>query len=77
MTYCTDSLSLSNLCRHDRHSPEVKLLQADISQIVVGPLVDVSLRFYFVVVRQTVDFMYEHLKVDVRVDFVGSGHSEV
>lgn len=55
----------------------MKLLQVGVCQIVVGPLMNVSLRFYFVVVRQTVYFMDEHLKVDVWVHFVGSGHSEV
>lgn len=58
-------------------SPEVKLLQAGVCQVIIGPLVDVSLRLYLVVVRQTVHFVDEHLKVDVRVHFVGSSHREV
>lgn len=52
-------------------------LQVGICQIVIGPLMNVSLRFYFVVVRQTVHFMDENLKVDVWIHFVGSGHSEI
>lgn len=55
----------------------MNLLQVGISQVIVRPLVDVSLRFYFVVVRQSVYFMDKNLKVDVGVDFVGSGHRQV
>lgn len=58
-------------------SPEVKLLQAGVCQIIVGPPMNVSLCLYFVVVRQAVYFMDEHLKVDVWVHFVGSGYGEM
>lgn len=47
------SLSLclkSNWYHHVRHSPEVKPVQAGISQIIVGPLMNVSLCSYFVVI---------------------------
>lgn len=52
-------------------------LQACICQVVIGPFVNVSLFLDLVVIRQTVYFMNEHLKVDVCVDFVGSGHGEM
>lgn len=52
-------------------------LQACIYQVVIGPFVNVSLFLDLVVIRQTVYFMNEHLKVDVCVDFVGSGHGEM
>lgn len=55
----------------------MKLLQAGVCQVIVGPLVDVSLRFDLVVVRQTVHFVDEHLEVDVRVHFVGSSHRQM
>lgn len=60
-----------------RASPQVDGLQAGVAQVVVGPFVNVSLLLDLVVVRQTVDFMNEHLKVDVWVYFVGSGHGEM
>jgi len=55
----------------------VELLQAGVRQVVVSSLVDVSLRLDLVVVGQTVDFMDEHLEVDVWIHPVGSGHGEV
>lgn len=58
-------------------SPEVKLLQAGVSQVVVGPLVNVPLRLDFVVVRQTIYFVDEHGKVDVGIHFESSGHGEM
>lgn len=67
----------SDLCRCASGSPEVELLQAGVRQVVVGSLVDVSLRLDLVVVGQTVDFMDEHLEVDVWIHPVGSGHGEV
>lgn len=60
-----------------RRSPEVELFQAGVCQVIVGSLMNVSLRRYFVVVRQTVHFMDEHLKVDVRVHLVGARHGEM
>lgn len=38
---------------------------------------DVSLGLDLVVVWQTIHFVYEHFKVDLRIDSVGSWHSEV
>lgn len=38
---------------------------------------DVSLGFDLVVVREAVHFVYKHLEVDLWVDSVGPGHSEV
>lgn len=55
----------------------MKLLQACVGQVIVGPLVNVSLSLNLVVVRQSVHFMDEDLKVDVRVHLVGSGHCQV
>lgn len=63
-------LTYLNLSRQVTHSPEVELLQAGVCQVIVSPLMNVSLRFYLVVVRQAVYFMDEHLKVDVWVHFV-------
>ena len=56
------------------NSPEVYPFQASICQVIIGPFVDVPLLLNLVVVRQPVHFMDKHLKVDVRVDLVGSGH---
>lgn len=57
--------------------PQVDGLQAGVCQVIIGPFVNVSLFLDLVVVRQTVYFMNEYLKVDVCVYFVGSGHSEM
>lgn len=69
--------SFGGTANMNRLSPEVKFLQAGVSQIIVCPLMNVSLCFYFVVIGQTVYFMDEHFKVDVWIHFVGSRYSQV
>lgn len=57
------------------HSPEVYPLQTCVCQVVIGPFVDVPLLLNLVVIRKPIHFMDKHLKIDVRVDLVGSGNS--
>lgn len=54
--------------------PKVQFLQAGISQVIISPLVNIPLCLNFVVVRQAVNFMDEHFKVDFRVDAIGPRH---
>lgn len=55
----------------------MQLFQAGVCQVVVGPLMDVSLGFDLVIVGEAVHFVDEHLEVDLWIDSVGPGHSEV
>jgi len=55
----------------------VEFLQAHVGQVVVGPLVDVSLGLDLVVVGEAVHLVDEHLEVDVGVDEVRARHRGV
>lgn len=59
------------------HLPEMDIFQTIIRQIVVGSLVDVSLCLDPVVIRQSIDLVDEHLKLDVGVDSEGFRNSGV
>lgn len=52
-------------------------LQADVSQVVIGPFVYVPVLLGLSVVRKPVHLVDKHLKVDVWVDLVGPGCCEV
>lgn len=53
------------------------LLQASVSQVVIGPFVYVPLLLDLSVVRQPIHLVDKHLKVDFWVDLVGPGYCEV
>ena len=52
-------------------------LKPRVGQVIAGPPADVPLLLDLVVVGQAVHLVYEHLEVDVRVDLVCPGHSQV
>lgn len=58
-------------------SPEVNLLQSSICKVIICPLVNIPLCFNLVVIRQTIHFMDKDFKVDIRIHFIGSGHSKM
>ena len=61
----------------DRCQVKTKQNAAGLAQFVGYTLSNVALHLDFVVVRQTVHFMNEHLKFDIQVDFIGFNNGKI
>ncbi len=53
------------------------LFQAGICKVIIGSFMNVPLFLDLMVIWEAIYFVNEHLKVDVRIDFVGPGHCEM
>ena len=53
---------------------QMNLIVASVDEILIGLLVDLSLYVHFIVIGQSVDFVYEDFEFDVRIDAVRFRH---